>query len=122
MTAATWKPTQAVPLQECSAFLRDANGTFLRRRNNGSLKPCPHTSADGRGIVALWNPSRIVCAACADVLNDGVKGTEEDRRCDRCDTVNDTIHPFSVLASGFPRLVVMLGLCPTCAKHEGVRA
>ena len=98
---------------EPSMWLRSRLADIHTRITAGTLRPCPHLQAGDVGRVALWAPDRIVCAGCSGSLR--LTGTA-DRTCDRCASVQPTIHPH--IASTDCYLAVIYGLCPDCHRRE----
>lgn len=98
----------------------------------GQLTLCPHLSytAPAPAFWCAWAPGRLRCAACAHTSNVRIRGTREDRRCDHCRRVGDTIHadmaqlPAIVVdlppwqPGCVPPVTLMFGLCPDCQRDD----
>ncbi|MFC7382854.1 hypothetical protein [Sphaerisporangium rhizosphaerae] len=94
----------------------------------GAIGFCDHLSATAPR-PAFWSPwaaGKVRCAPCAGRAYTRIKGTTEDRRCDRCRrrmTVTNSLAwqlPAVVLtlpggaARAIPPMQVHLGLCSAC--------
>jgi hypothetical protein len=98
----------------------------------GQLTLCPHLSytAPAPAFWCAWAPGRLRCAQCAHAANIRIRGTAEDRRCDRCRKVGRKIHPDMAQLPPVvvdmppwppkcvPPVTVMFGLCPRCQQED----
>ena len=82
---------------------------------------CAHPPQKSVGFTSLWLPERLVCSDCAQAVFalDGAA----DHECDRCHKQSDDVVAvvLDLPMSSSYRLVISLGLCPTCLAKEGLR-
>jgi hypothetical protein len=109
-------------------------GRFRNRALAGQLTLCPHLSwtAPAPAFWCAWAPGRLRCATCAQATHKRIRGTREDRRCDRCRRVVQRIHADTVQLPSvvvdlpspkcIPPVMVMFGLCPACQHAERTAA
>lgn len=101
---------------------------YIRARRT---RPCPHIKPNKPQPMfwIAWNPDRLRCLACYGHANDAIKGTDEDRRCDGCGQIRDTVVPglIQIPSSVVPALqyvagpiAVIFGLCRPCQDTTGV--
>ncbi len=103
------------PGHEPSAWLRCTLGALVSRGNVGQLDVDEHLAPGDVGVVALWRPREVFCGRCIRGAQHP-HGSTEDRRCDRCGAVRDTVFPYVVAAAD--QLLVLFGLCPRCNERE----
>ncbi len=105
-----------IPRHEASAWLRGRLDALTKQTQQGWQQRCPHLPPHGDRvpIVALWAPHLAVCGDCLLLLRpEGI----EDRRCDWCGVVAESIVPAAV-APGPDDLLVLFGLCHSCHHRE----
>ena len=102
------------------------------RETHGQPTLCPHLSytAPQPAFWVPYAPDLLRCHPCLTDAIEQIVGTEEDNRCDHCQTVTSTIHndamhlPPIVLmapqrqAEAIPPVIVFYGLCPACQKVD----
>lgn len=98
---------------EPSAWARTEMARIQNASINGRLDTCRHLHVDDVGIVALWRPDLAVCLSC--ILELAVLDETENYRCDRCGNVSDSV---AGLAFTFHQVVILTGLCASCAARE----
>lgn len=88
---------------EPSAWLRDAAARRVRQVQAQGLDP---NDPDGALIIAPL----------------GRTGGDDDHRCDRCGVdCRDGGRMWTGMVTAAPALRLVLGLCPACARREGIR-
>jgi hypothetical protein len=106
---------------------------LAKRGRAGRLAMCPHLSysSPSPAFWFPWSPQMIYCPRCGDAEQERtLRGTEEDRRCDRCLRIRPTIHTDMVQmppivadlgdgpAYATPPVMILYGLCPDCQRPE----
>ena len=86
-----------------------------RAAEAGLVDYCQHAANPRPLHVGAWNRRLVVCSACVGLLR--LYG-EEDRRCDRCAAVVETIMTTTGWAENV--LFVHIGLCWDCTVELGV--
>ncbi len=75
--------------------------------------PAPVLNRPSPRVLCAWSPGRLRCAACAHATQQRIRGTREDRRCDRCHAIVPKIHPD---VAQFPAVVVDLPPWPAACS------
>lgn len=95
-------------------------------------KPCRHIKPNAPQPMfwIAWNPDRLRCLTCYEHTFNDITGTDEDRRCDACHQISDTVVPgvIQIPSSVVPSLpfvagpiAVLFGLCRPCQDTTGVQ-
>lgn len=99
-------------------------GRLIRQAESGQLTVCAHLSpaAPMPTFWVPWAPGRFKCAACLREAGRRITGTAEDRRCDHCRQVNDSIYDAGVqlpamLAADVRGLAVAFGYSTEAAAR-----
>jgi hypothetical protein len=108
---------------------RDVITRMATQAAAGQLTLCPHLSwsAPEPAWWVAWAPGRLRCRDCAIAAQRRIRGTPEDRRCDRCGKIRSGIHADLVqlpalvadLPSGpwcWPPVTAVYGLCHPCQQ------
>lgn len=104
--------TSAHPL----GWVRDRLDDLHLAVTMGRETTCDHVGSAPRVVLAAaWRPGWIGCAACAWRVLREVRGSMEDRICDACQRVVETIHP-NLVAAG--PVLFAYGLCPPCQRQH----
>jgi len=99
------------------------------RANRGQLTLCPHLSwtAPEPSFWCPWAPGRLRCAPCIETVQERIRGTPEDRRCDHCHTITALIQAYRMRlpaivdineALCLPPVVGIFGLCTACQEAD----
>lgn len=86
----------------------------------GLVRPCRHVGASPQPLIAVAHrPNDLLCAACGVEERRRIVGTVEDRTCDVCGEVVETIHPVNAAVGP---MLVCYGACPACfpAERDGI--
>ncbi|MFI7632427.1 hypothetical protein [Microbispora rosea] len=108
-------------------------GRFAALAFAGDLTLCEHLSftAPRPAFWTAWSPKTIRCAHCCEAEAARIRGTVEDRTCDRCHRVADVVHavagqlPAVVVGAragrapyAVPPVQVQFGLCSPCRAAD----
>lgn len=102
-------------------FAQDAAGRAQRALHTGAADPCPHLDPARPDVWHIFAhaPQAVQCVQCAVRRARSLKGTVEDRTCDRCRDV-DPVGVYPGVMSVGP-LLVSFGLCSGCRESHLLR-
>jgi hypothetical protein len=106
---------------EPSYWLRTTVREIGERVLAGRVEFCAHLGVGSSVYMAAWRPDLAMCRECSPQLWDGLRGTSDDARCDRCgQVVADGRINGGLLVLG--AVLLTFGLCDECAAREGTLA
>ena len=105
-------------LQWCrpGPFVRELAADLDERARTGRLQMCEHAKSPTTVIFAAWD-RRAVCAGCAQTRAKAIRGTREDKTCDRCRRVGPSLLTTTTVPLG--PVLLLFGLCRRCMRAEG---